>query len=103
MFDPDRYVVNASVMENLVFGVADADALGGVRSRTIAYSRPVSRETGLEAKLCAMGVKIAETLIDLFGDLAPDNPLLERMDLMSAGGDRHLSRHRSGGSATQAA
>ncbi len=28
MFDPDRYVVNASVKENLVFGVADADALG---------------------------------------------------------------------------
>ena len=29
MFDPDRYVVNASVKENLVFGVADTEALGG--------------------------------------------------------------------------
>src|SRR5205814_1731623 len=28
-FDPDRYVVNASVKENLVFGVADTEALGG--------------------------------------------------------------------------
>ena len=30
-----------------------------------------------------MGLKVAETLIDLFGDLAPNNPLLERMDLMA--------------------
>ncbi len=30
-----------------------------------------------------MGAGVAETLIDLFGDLAPDNPLLERMDLMA--------------------
>jgi putative ABC transport system ATP-binding protein len=29
-----------------------------------------------------MGLNVAETLIDLFGDLAPNNPLLERMDLM---------------------
>ena len=40
-------------------------------------------ETGLEAKLVAMGLQVAETLIDLFGDLAPNNPLLERMDLMA--------------------
>ncbi len=30
-----------------------------------------------------MGAGVAETLIDLFGDLAPNNPLLERMDLMA--------------------
>ena len=30
-----------------------------------------------------MGRRIAETLIDVFGDLAPNNPLLERMDLMA--------------------
>jgi putative ABC transport system ATP-binding protein len=40
-------------------------------------------ETGLEQKLVSMGLKVAETLIELFGDLAPNNPLLERMDLMA--------------------
>ena len=82
LFDPDRYVVNASVKENLIFGVANTDALGG-RLEDHPYMLSVSAETGLEAKLVTMGVKVAETLIDLFGDLAPNNPLLERMDLMA--------------------
>ena len=82
MFDPDRYVVNASVKENLAFGVADADALGS-RLEDHPYMGSVIAETGLEPKLVSMGLKVAETLIDLFGDLAPNNPLLERMDLMA--------------------
>jgi len=83
MFDPDRYVVNATVRENLVFGVAVPEALGDARLEDHAYMVPVVAETGLEEKLVGMGLRIAETLIDLFGDLAPDNPLLERMDLMA--------------------
>ena len=82
MFDPDRYVVNASVMENLIFGVADNDALNG-RLEDHPYLASVIAETGLETKLLDMGKKVAETLIELFGDLAPNNPLLERMELMA--------------------
>jgi putative ABC transport system ATP-binding protein len=92
MFDPDRYVVNASVMENLVFGVPVAEALGGVRLEDTPYMVSTIAETGLEQKLTAMGLGIAETLIDLFGDLAPDNPLLERMDLMAPD---EIERYRS--------
>ena len=83
MFDPDRYVVNASVKENLVFGVAVPEALGETRLEDHPYMISVIAETGLEQKLVGMGLKVAETLIDLFGDLGPDNPLLERMDLMA--------------------
>ncbi len=83
MFDPDRYTVNASVMENLIFGVALTDALGGTPLEDHPYMVSTIAATGLEDKLFAMGRQIAETLIDLFGDLAPDNPLLERMDLMA--------------------
>ena len=82
MFDPDRYVVNASVKENLIFGVADQRTPGDGNLED-HYLASVVAETGLEEKLVDMGLKVAETLIDLFGDLAPDNPLLERMDLMS--------------------
>jgi putative ABC transport system ATP-binding protein len=84
IFDPGHYLVNASLMENLVFGFADADALGGVPLERHSYFAACLRETGLDAKLYAMGVQIADTLVDLFGDLAPDNPLLERLDLMGA-------------------
>jgi putative ABC transport system ATP-binding protein len=82
MFDPDRYVVNASVKENLIFGVADQTAPGD-GSHEDHYLASVVAETGLEEKLVDMGLNVAKTLIDLFGDLAPENPLLERMDLMS--------------------
>lgn len=83
MFDPERYTVNASVMENLVFGVAVAEALGGTRLEDHPYMVRTIAETGLEDRLFAMGRTIAETLIELFGQLAADNPLLERMDLMA--------------------
>ncbi len=82
MFDPDRYVVNASIKENLIFGVADQDALNG-RIEDNPYLTSVIKETGLEGKLLTMGLNVAETLIDLFGDLEPNNPLMERMDLMA--------------------
>ncbi len=82
MFDPERYVVNASVKENLIFGVSDPDAIDGENTED-QYLAKVVTDTGLEEKLVNMGLNVAETLIDLFGDLAPDNPLLERMDLMS--------------------
>ena len=82
IFDTDKYVINASVKENLVFGVADADALGG-RLEDHPYTVSLIAETGLQSKLVTMGLNVAETLIDLFGDLAPNNPLLERMDLMA--------------------
>jgi putative ABC transport system ATP-binding protein len=71
------------VRENLVFGVPVPEALGGTRLEDHPYMLAVTAETGLEQKLVTMGLGIAETLIDLFGDLAPDNPLLERMDLMA--------------------
>jgi putative ABC transport system ATP-binding protein len=75
-------VVNGSVKENLIFGVADTEALGG-RIEDHPYMAAVIAETGLEKKLVSMGQKVAETLIELFGDLAPNNPLLERMELMA--------------------
>ena len=109
-FDPDRYVVNASVKENLIFGVADPEALDG-RLEDHPYMASIIAETGLEPKLVAMGQKMAETLIELFGDLAPNNPLLERMDLMApeeidsyrairpAGREHKPGGHRRGGPA----
>jgi len=90
-FDPTGYTVNAAVLENLVFGVAVPEALGGMRLQDHRYLVTTIADTGLEPKLFAMGRQIAETLIDLFGDLAPDNPLLERMDLMQA---EEIDRYR---------
>jgi putative ABC transport system ATP-binding protein len=57
MFDPARYTVNASVMENLVFGVAIPDALDGVRLEDHRYMGATVGESGLKTKLFAMGLR----------------------------------------------
>ncbi len=91
-FDPGRYIANASVLENLIFGVLVPGALGGQLIERHPYMVAVLAETGLEPRLIEMGRQIAEALIDLFGDMAPDNPLLERMDLLSA---EDIDRYRA--------
>jgi putative ABC transport system ATP-binding protein len=83
-FDPERYANNASVLENLIFGEVVSDALGGQLIERHPYMLSILKQTGLEDRLLEMGRQIAETLIELFGDMAGDNPLLERMDLLSA-------------------
>jgi len=45
--------------------------------------RAVLKQTGLDRILFDMGREIAETLIEIFGDLSPDNPLMDNVDLMS--------------------
>ncbi|MCQ0987049.1 ABC transporter transmembrane domain-containing protein [Jiella marina] len=82
-FDKTRYSDYATVFENMVFGIADQEAEA---ERPLA-ARPgvqkVLAATGLDERLFTMGRQIAETLIEIFGDLAPDNPLLDEIDLMS--------------------
>jgi putative ABC transport system ATP-binding protein len=91
-FDPQRYIVNASVLENLIFGVLVPGAIEGQLIERHPYMVAILAETGLESRLIAMGRQIAEALIDLFGDMAPDNPLLERMDLLSP---EEIDRYRA--------
>ena len=82
-FDPTRYSTYATVLENLVFGIARPDFEDdGQPLSARPEMRALLAETGLDETLLAMGRQIAETLIDIFGDLSPDNPLLDSLDLM---------------------
>ncbi|MBL8674133.1 MAG: ATP-binding cassette domain-containing protein [Rhodospirillales bacterium] len=83
-FDRDRYNRNMSVAENLLFGTPvgrtfDPDNIGAD-----PYMREVLRREGLEAPLTAMGVKIAETMVELFADLPPGNPFFEQFSFIAA-------------------
>ena len=82
-FDRSRYSDYASVFENLVFGTADPDADA---ERPLADRPSVKAAlgaSGLDERLFVMGRQIAETLVEIFGDLSADNPLLDDIDLMS--------------------
>ncbi|HDZ74214.1 MAG TPA: ATP-binding cassette domain-containing protein [Aurantimonas coralicida] len=82
-FDADRYSDYATLFENLVFGIALAEATEGEPLAARPQMRAVLKQTGLDRILFDMGQQIAETLIEIFGDLSPDNPLMDNVDLMS--------------------
>ncbi|KAB0677766.1 ABC transporter transmembrane domain-containing protein [Aureimonas leprariae] len=83
-FDVERYIRNATIMENIVFG-APRDPRAGLAQLWInENTRAVVRETGLAERLYGIGRDIASNMIDLFGDLEPGNPLLQRMTVMTA-------------------
>lgn len=82
-FDKSRYSDYATVFENLVFGTADPDADAEAPLAERPSVQAALEATGLDEKLFLMGRQIAETVIEIFGDLSADNPLLEDIDLMS--------------------
>lgn len=81
-FEAERYTANATVLENLVFGLRAPDAQAVPMERD-PYLDEQLEKIGLRVRLIDMGRQIATTLIELFGDLQPGNPLLERMDIIS--------------------
>ncbi len=76
LFDPDKYNQQLSIGENIVFGMAKDETfeIGNLLANEVF--REILRETGAEEKLFGIGVEIAKTNIELFGDLDEDSPLL---------------------------
>jgi len=70
-FDAARYIRNATLAENLLFGTPvgrtfDIDTLA-----SNPYVRQVLRDTGLYEILLRTGQKVAETMVELFSGLPP--------------------------------
>lgn len=83
-FDRDRYNTNMTVAENLLFGTPkDATFSPDVMAEN-AYLRKVLHETGLMQDFVAMGRQLAELMVDLFADVAPESDLFEQFSFISA-------------------
>ena len=85
-FDPQAYNDNATVAENLVFGTLPRerpDAPLGDELLDNPFVRDVLDRTGLTQRFLEMGLELAETAIELFADLTPDNPFFEQLNFMS--------------------
>jgi putative ABC transport system ATP-binding protein len=82
-FDPDRYILNATIMENIVFGAPRDPRVGLAQFYVHDHAKQTLRATGLAQTLYEMGRDIAATMLDLFGDLEPGNPLLQRLSIMT--------------------
>jgi len=83
-FDPDRYNTNASVAENLLFGSPMRAEFAHDNLATHPYTLQVLDRTGLTEDFLRMGVKMAETMVELFADLPPGHEFFERFSFISA-------------------
>ena len=83
-FNADHYNRNLSVAENLLFGTPVGKDFDGDNLAADPYVQSVLTATGLDRELLRMGLTIAETMVELFSGLSPDNPLFEQYSFISA-------------------
>ncbi|WP_082167669.1 ABC transporter ATP-binding protein/permease [Methylobacterium aquaticum] len=83
-FDPARYNRQATVAENLLFGVPTTTALTGRALAEHAVVRLVLDRTGLADELVTMGERIAATMLEIFQGLPSGHPLFEQFSFLSA-------------------
>src|SRR5438477_699615 len=83
-FNAEKYNKNLSVAENLLFGTPVGQEFDGDNLAADPYVQSVFKQLGLDQDLLRMGLSIAETMVELFSSLSPDNPLFEQYSFISA-------------------
>ncbi|MBB4287767.1 cyclic nucleotide-binding domain-containing protein [Roseospira goensis] len=83
-FDPARYNRNATVAENLIFGLPRDGSGGDVALASHPAFGRVLRETGLADDFLAMGLKVAQRMVELFQDLPPGHEFFDRFAFFDA-------------------
>jgi len=83
-FEPGAYNTESTIGDNLLFGNAVGTALMPHEIGKNAYFRSVIEQAGLDRVLYKMGYEIAETAIELFGDLPEDHEFFQQLTFMTA-------------------
>ena len=83
-YDPARYTRNATIGENIVFGLPADPALVGASLAGHALTRQVLADLGLTEALLGIGRRIAATMLEIFRDLAPGHVLFEQYSFIAA-------------------
>ncbi|MFD0917331.1 ABC transporter transmembrane domain-containing protein [Pseudahrensia aquimaris] len=84
LFDWERFNPQATIAENLLFGtLIEDDDVSMANIADNAHLMEVLHSQGLDRELYKMGVELAETAIELFADLSPDNPFFEQLNFMT--------------------
>ncbi|WFT82843.1 ABC transporter ATP-binding protein/permease [Methylobacterium sp. CB376] len=83
-FDPERYNSQATVGENLLFGVPTTASLTGRAMAEHPVVRAVLDERGLAEDFVTMGEQIAQTMLEIFQGLPMGHPLFEQFSFLSA-------------------
>jgi putative ABC transport system ATP-binding protein len=83
-FDAERFNAQATIAENLLFGVPTSRALIGRNLAEHAGIRAALNDRDLTEGLARMGARIAETMVEIFRGLPPGHPLFEQFSFISA-------------------
>jgi putative ABC transport system ATP-binding protein len=99
-FDPSSYNRNATIAENILFGASSDPAFLPQNLSKLSHFQRVVAEESLESHLVAMGLSIAETMIELFAELPPDHPFFDEFGFIPSSELPHFQqvtkRARSG-------
>jgi putative ABC transport system ATP-binding protein len=83
-YDPARYIRNASIGENILFGWPTGEAFIGERLGDNAFTRKILDQCALTGPLTQLGQRIAATMIEIFEGLPPNHILFEQFAFFSA-------------------
>ncbi|HAA35697.1 MAG TPA: ABC transporter ATP-binding protein [Gammaproteobacteria bacterium] len=83
IFDPDTYNVNISVSQNILFGYPLAAEFAPEQLPSNPLVTDLLREAGLFDEFLHLGVKVAQTMTEVFEGVSPDSDLFERFSLIS--------------------
>ena len=83
-FDATHYNTNATVAENLLFGVPLGKALNDDGIAEHPYVRRVLESVGLTGDFLKIGEQVAETMVELFADLPPGHEFFDQFSFISA-------------------
>jgi len=83
-FDAMAYNNNASIAENLLFGVRQGPKLSDDALGSDAYLRSILEAEALVLPLADLGLHVAESAMEVFSELPGGNPLFERFSFVRA-------------------
>ncbi|MBT8436132.1 MAG: ABC transporter ATP-binding protein [Gammaproteobacteria bacterium] len=83
-FDQEKYNLNMTVSENLLFGTVYDEAINAEQLIDNPVINKVLQQFGLDDEFLKAGEKIAEIMLDLFSDVEPGSELFEQFSFISA-------------------
>ena len=83
-FDADRYNTNATLAENLLFGMPIGPAFDTAELSTNTYVLAVLNQVGLTEQLVEGGIQVARTMVEIFADGGASEEFVEQFSFISA-------------------
>ena len=83
-FDVTKFNPQATLGENIIFGASASDRFVGSEAAVDPYLRSVIADQGLTDRLVDIGLRIADTVVEVFSDLPSGHPLFERFSMIRA-------------------